>query len=237
MAERSQQDYKTYYDIKKDIGAGGFGLVFEGEDKESKELRAIKRIKIDKIREELMYEYNKEEDINKQIKTHIDGFKEEFKIMEICSNNNNNSVKCYDYFENDEYFIIIMELCDESLSELLKKRFKKYKKGLNSEQIFEIMKQLNNAFKIMKENEIIHRDLKLENILIKYNDKEHKDFTIKLTDYGCSKRINSLTNSSSKALKGTFEYMAPEILKELPYGKPVDIWALGILLYEFYYGV
>ena len=47
----------------------------------------------------------------------------------------------------------------------------------------------------MNANKIIHRDIKLENILIKYNDKEHKDFTIKLSDYGCSKRLNSLSKN------------------------------------------
>ena len=36
---------------------------------------------------------------------------------------------------------------------------------------------------------MVHRDLKLENILIKYMDKEHKNYIVKLTDYGCSKRI------------------------------------------------
>ena len=70
-----------------------------------------------------------------------------------------------------------MELCDGNLSKLLLE-----KKVLNEKEIYEIMKQLNNAFKIMKENKIIHRDLKLENILIKNN--EDKTFTLKLSDYG-----------------------------------------------------
>ena len=56
-----------------------------------------------------------------------------------------------------------------NLSQLLKERVKERRKGFNIEEIYDIMKQLNNTFKIMKENNIIHRDLKLENILIKYN--------------------------------------------------------------------
>ena len=45
--------------------------------------------------------------------------------MKICSNNNSNSVKCYKYFYNTDNFVIIMELCDQNLSQLLNKRFKK----------------------------------------------------------------------------------------------------------------
>ena len=58
-----------------------------------------------------------------------------------------------------------MELCDKNLSQLLLER--KNNRYFNLGEILEIMKQLNNIFKIMQENKIIHRDLKLENILIK----------------------------------------------------------------------
>ena len=102
------------------------------------------------------------------------GFETEFKNMKICSLNNENSVKCYEYFNNEYNFTIIMELCDKNLSKVLAERIKKNGKGFNSEEILGILNQLNNVFKTMKENEIIHRDLKLENILIKYKDKEHK---------------------------------------------------------------
>ena len=87
--------------------------------------------------------------------------------MKICSLNNENSVKCYKYFNNEDNFTIIMELCNTNLSEVLTDRILKYKKGFNSEEILEILNQLNNVFKIMKEKKIIHRDLKLDNIFIK----------------------------------------------------------------------
>jgi len=132
--------------------------------------------------------------------------------MKICSNNNNNSVKCYEYFHNKDNFVIIMELCDTNLSKLLRQRIKNEKKGFNSEEIYEIMNQLNNTFKKMKENNIIHRDLKLENIFLKYNDEENKKYTIKLAGYGFSKRLKSLSMSCNE-YGGTLVYMAPEMLK------------------------
>ena len=87
--------------------------------------------------------------------------------MEKCCNNNNNSVKCYEYFNKDNNFAIIMELCDKNLLQLLIEKKEEDHRYFNSQEILEIMKQLNNTFKIMIENKIIHRDLKLENILIK----------------------------------------------------------------------
>jgi len=97
------------------------------------------------------------------------------------------------------------------------------------------MNQLNNTFKIMRENKIIHRDLKLENILIKYNDEEHKHYTIKLSDYGCSKRLESLA-INCKRYTGTSGYMAPEILKGEEYDFKCDLWSIGIIIYRLING-
>ena len=113
--------------------------------------------------------------------------------MKICLNDN--SVKCYEYFNNKNNFVIIMELCDKNLSQLLKDKYLKDNKGFNIEEIKEIMKQLNKGFKIMIKNNIIHRDLKLENILIKY--KENKEYIIKLADYGNSKKLDSKITSNN----------------------------------------
>ena len=150
--------------------------------------------------------------------------------MKICSNNNINSVKCYEYFNTEDNFVIIMELCDTNLSEFLLNYFEKNEKGFNSEEIFEIMYQLKNTFKIMKENKISHRDLKLENILIKYN--EDKSYIEKLTDYGCSKKV-SLTYFYTKL--GTIDYSAPEILKGEKYNYKCDLWSIGVIIYKLFF--
>ena len=123
--------------------------------------------------------------------------------MKLCSHNKKYSVSCYEYFFNKDYFVIIMELCVKNLSQLLTEKIKKYKCGFKQKEIYSILIQLNKAFYIMNANKIIHRDIILENIFIKYNDKEHKDFAIKISDYGCSKKLNSLSKNFCNSFVGT----------------------------------
>ena len=82
----------------------------------------------------------------------------------------------------------------------------------------------------MNENKIVHRDLKLKNILIKYENKEKDKYKVKLTDYGISKQLLNITHLSKK--KGTTKYEAPEILKGYKnYKEEWDLWCLGTIIY------
>ena len=117
MEERIKQNYEEYYETIKVIGIGGYGCVYKGRNKKTKKLRAIKVMDIEKIEENLSSQYEREE-IEEHLKLWIEGFKEEYEYMKICSNNNNNSVKCYEYFNNENNFVIIMELCDQNLLQL-----------------------------------------------------------------------------------------------------------------------
>ena len=237
MDERTKKSYKEYYEVLNPIERGAFEIVYKGKEKGKDELRAIKVIDLQKIKENLINELYTDTDLKEQIESSIKGFKAVYEIMKICSLNNENSVKCYEYFNNEDNFTIIMELCDADLSKVLRHRIDKYKKGFNSEEILEILNQLNNAFKVMKENKIVHRDLKLENILIKYKDEEHKKYIIKLNNYDCSKRLSSLTENYLDDIIGTLPYMAPEILKGEKYNYKCDLWSIGIIIYILYFGI
>ena len=122
-----------------------------------------------------------------------------------------------------------MELCEQNLLQLLNKRFDEKGKGFDEEKIYEIMKQLNNAFTIMKRNNIIHTNLKLENILIKYSDEKHKKYTVKISDYGCSKRLIPLSRKYNT-------YKSPEILKKEEYNEKCDLCSIGIIIYRLIFG-
>ena len=234
MSERTKRSYKDFYETLDIIGTGGYGYVFKGRDRKTKELRAIKVMNVEKIEQNLSSQYETK-NIKEHLKLCIEGFIKEFENMQICSKNNDNSVKCYEYFNNEDNFVIIMELCDTNLQHILSNKIKKEKKGFKYEEIYDIIKQLNKTFRIMKDNNIIHRDLKLENILIKYIDKEKKKYKIKLSDYGSSKRLISLSRSCNSH-SGTLAYMAPEILKGEKYNYKCDLWSIGIIIYRLIYG-
>jgi len=173
----------------------------------------IKREKmIDEVPEELLIPFVKK-------------FNKELNFMQKCQCEN--SVKIYDYYVTNDNFTIIMELCDDNLHEILCKR----QKGFSSDEIRNILLQLNNAFKVMNKNKISHRDLKLQNMLVKYTNKEKTKYKVLLCDYGES---NQLLSQYFETHVGTKYYMAPEILKGEPFTDKCDLWSLGINIYQLY---
>jgi len=141
-----------------------------------------------------------------------------------------NSLKYYGNYDNKDEKIIILEKCDEDLEKYMKNR----NKSLNIEEIREILNGLNIVFKEMHKQNIIHRDLKLKNLLVKYKDNNKQNFIVKIGDYGIGKFLNK--SNSITGLKGTPETIAPEILleKTLKYDKEnlVDIFSLGVIIYQ-----
>ena len=87
--------------------------------------------------------------------------------------------------------------------------------------------QVSLMFDFLHSHNVIYRDLKPENLLI------NRDGYLKLTDFGFAKILNGRTYT----LCGTPEYLAPEILLNKGYGKAVDWWTLGILIYEMIAGI
>jgi fused-like protein len=92
-----------------------------------------------------------------------------------------------------------------------------------------IAKQMISALHYLHSNKIIHRDMKPQNILI------GPDRALKLCDFGFARALTqqSLTLTS---VKGTPLYMAPELVQEQPYDHTVDLWSLGVILYELFRG-
>ena len=101
------------------------------------------------------------------------------------------------------------------------------KQNFSEIECFSYFIQIVNAIYFLHEKNIIHRDIKPENILI------FEKNIIKLCDFGWSS-YNDLNNTT--IFCGAFEYMSPEMINCQSYDKSTDIWSLGILLYEMYFG-
>ena len=228
---KPKDNFRKYYDIiEEPIGIGGFGKVYKAKEKETNKEKAIKIFDKNEIKKEF-FSNNFYEMTEKDMKLYIIRFENEIKYMKIMEGQNKeniNTVKFYEHFHTEKEFVIVMELCDGNLTNLFKK--KKKNECFNIEEIYNILTQLNNSFKLMNENKIIHRDLKLENILIKYIDIENTKYIVKLTDYGISRQLLDATHLSTKI--GTPKFMAPEILEENNnYNEECDLWSLGVIIY------
>ena len=144
-----------------------------------------------------------------------------------------NSVKLYRHFSTEKYYNFLMEKCDKDLDEELKNHYKKVKKGFNELELWMIMNQFNKIFKKMTEKDIIHRDLKLKNIMIKIDPNvEFIKFIVKLSDFGFSKKL--IDDDLTGTQLGTPATQAPETHTG-KYNKKADLWSIGIIIYQLLY--
>ena len=212
--EYNEKDFSNL----KIISSGGYGDVYSAYSIKDETEICLKRINLEKMK--LNYQSNELEDYKKDLNNEIN-------ILKLLSYNQN-SVKYYGNYNNGKEKIIVMEKCDKNLNEFIKQRGS----ALTVKEIKRKFKDLNILFKIMQKEKIIHRDLKLENLLIKYNN-EKTDYIIKLGDYGVGK-FKLESNGIFSGLKGTIDTVAPEILlqKTKKYESSVDIFSLGIILYQ-----
>ncbi|CAK6440267.1 unnamed protein product [Pipistrellus nathusii] len=140
--------------------------------------------------------------------------------------NHRSIVKTYEIFEtSDGKVYIIMELgVQGDLLEFIKTRG-----ALHEDDARKKFHQLSSAIKYCHDLDIVHRDLKCENLLL------DKDYNIKLSDFGFAKRCLRDDNGRlilSKTFCGSAAYAAPEVLQGIPYQPKVyDIWSLGVILY------
>ena len=208
---------KRYKLIKK-IGEGSYGVVYKANDIcNNNSLVAIKQISKMRVNSNAYL---------------IEALKKELFIMRLLSDEN--SVKLIEDFETEEKYNLVMELCDSDLDIELKKRKKETKKGFNELEVQAIMNQFNQIFKKMQKERVIHRDLKLKNIMIKYDkNAEIIGFIVKLSDFGFSKVMYegdiTDTNLGSPATK------APEIMKGKEYNAKADLWSIGVIMYQLFF--
>ena len=151
----------------------------------------------------------------------IDLAKREIEILQLCQHPN--IIKLLDTFENEDYIYIVMECLKggDLFTYLEKRKFK-----ISEARACEIIHSLAAALYYLHSYGIVHRDIKLDNILME-DDSETSE--AKIVDFGLSKMIGP--NEYCNEPFGTFGYVAPEVLSQEPYDKAVDIWGLGVVAY------
>ena len=134
-----------------------------------------------------------------------------------------NIVRLYSSHEDEISFFLLLEYANAgTLFGTIKKN-----KSMDESKAFKYFIQTASALHFLHDNNLIHRDIKPENLLVDANDN------IKLCDFGW---CIELEIGNRKTFCGTIEYMAPEIIKEMPYDGSIDVWSLGVLLYELLHG-
>ena len=154
-------------------------------------------------------------------------------------------------FDNKYYYIVMEYINGGSLSDCLQKYKNKHNGKAFSEEIVQyLMKQIVGAIKYVHSQKIIHRDLKLDNIMVSFSNDYDKNnlnmmkATIKIIDFGFS--IQLTQNNLASSVLGSPINMDPAILKEmsnrgkkighLGYDQKADIWSLGTICYEMLIG-
>eukprot|EP01129_Flabellula_baltica_P012054 TRINITY_DN5388_c0_g1_i1.p1 TRINITY_DN5388_c0_g1~~TRINITY_DN5388_c0_g1_i1.p1 ORF type:complete len:637 (+),score=148.49 TRINITY_DN5388_c0_g1_i1:135-1913(+) len=198
---KGKLEYKDYR-IGDEIGTGANSVVHLAEHLETGEIVAIKIVDRD----------NGDKDIEKNMKKEID-------VM--CSLRNDGIISCYGYGETEKKYFIVMELVSggELFDDLV------YHGYYSEQKAATVIIQLLNALKYLHDKGYVHRDIKPENLVYTNETKNE----IKLIDFG--EAIECDINNKLTTFCGTPDYMAPEIIKGLPYSYEVDLWASGVITY------
>ncbi|EAR82853.2 Serine/Threonine kinase domain protein (macronuclear) [Tetrahymena thermophila SB210] len=199
---------KTKYIMANEIGKGSFAKVFKGINSETGEKVAIKKI-----------------DKNKFDKQYLELIDSEISVLSQL--NNEHIIKFLDLFNEGDYIYIVTELCElGDLEVFIKNNFSATKLRLPEELVKVFAYQILLAFLGIADMNIIHRDMKLANVLIT------KDFHLKVADFGLAKS----SFEKDKDQVGTPMTMAPEVLNNLGYDSRCDVWSVGCMIYEMLEG-
>ena len=219
--------------LTKSLGKGSFGEVFLTKKVNGKELYATKRM--DRA------EFNKP-DNNKRLLNEIS-------ILQKISHKN--IVKLIEVKKTKSHIYIVTEFCNGgSLTDNLSKYVQIHRKAFSEEIVQYLMKQIVSAIYYLHMNKIVHRDLKLDNILLNFpneNDKANLNMLkaeIKLIDFGFATRLRTVNGNLANTILGTPSNMEPHMLRDMEnqrpslkgYNEKVDIWSLGTLCYEMLVG-
>jgi serine/threonine protein kinase len=220
---------ESRYIIEKQIGSGSFGKVFKIIDTESKRSLVMKRTPLNTPG---MKEYIEQEmDHQKTIRS----FAPKYINYSICEFKEIITEELPYGTVETEHSALILPYCDSG-------ELEKYviSKGFLSERETKVFAfQIITALDFCHKHSIIHRDLKLENVMLNRSGEPDNQLTCYLCDFGCAKKVDK-----TGTIIGTKAYMAPEIFRNYyeieshqTYDSTVDIWSFGIMIFRMLCGI
>ena len=219
--------------LTKSLGKGSFGEVFLTKKVKGTELYATKRM--DRA------DYEKPDNHKRLIN--------EISILKALKHPN--IIRLIEVKKTKSHIYIVTEFCNGGdLSGTLNSYMKIYQKPFSEEIVQHFMRQILSALNYLHRNHIIHRDLKLENILLNFPTKEDKTnlnllkAQAKLIDFGFATKLKIQYGNITNTILGTPSNMEPHMLRNMEkhqplingYNEKVDIWSLGTLCYEMLCG-
>lgn len=216
------------------IGKGAYGDVFMGKNTKTKEIYAIKKITKKQLESEIIYQY----------------FNNEIFILKHLNHPNIIKFKSLTEYKSDYY--LSTEYCNGgSLEQAMKYHSDTYGNPISEEIARYFIFNILQGIIYLNKNNLIHRDIKSDNVLLHYENEEdlitHNFLKskIKIIDFGFARYLEQ--DELAGSLVGTPMYMEPLILKTFMtsksrvvdgfYDKKVDVWSLGILTYELLIGI
>ena len=196
------------FEKEREIGKGGFGLVWKVIHKKTQKVYCIKVIQKQGIIEQKL----------------VDQMNREIEIMYIL--NNPHCLRLKNHFEDDTNFYLVMPLASKGQLYRVLKKFRKFDERTAAQILRETISALQYLHSFNPP--IIHRDIKPENLLLNEGGR------ILLADYGWSNF--NMEGDVRKTFCGTPEYIAPEMLMKKGHDTRVDIWSIGILMFELLSG-
>merc|ERR1711934_237490 len=191
------------FEKKKLLGKGSSGTVYHVKRLSDKKSYALKEVNLSGL----------------QVREKEDALNE---VRLLASVNHPNIVKYYEAFvENSKLYIVTELVRDGDLFQKLQRTHSR-RQTLPEETIWSIFVQISEALSCLHEHKIIHRDLKSANIFFQGSK-------VKIGDLGVG---TVLRQRKAHTCVGTPYYLAPEMWKNKPYDTKVDVWSLGVLLYE-----
>ena len=200
------------YKPTKLLGTGSFGSVYEAKNTIFQNVVAMKVINKDPNNELDEQEIRNEIDILKKL-------------------SHPNIVKIYEFYVSNSHYYIVTEFCrDGELFSYIKNKY-------SERQLAVLFYQVFSGLWYLHDNKILHRDIKLENIMISQKEKDNETgeelFWVKIIDFGTAKIFEK--NKKEKDVVGSSYYIAPEVLKQ-NYNEKCDTWSVGVILYMMLVG-